>query len=208
MVTPKTEHGLQRRRGLIAGKARSLGSRRWKAHHRSFACGLRGRQTEQYRQWLRAAQVKHAEHGRVLVKRDEQPPYQIVGVALREPFTKAVADRELAVSRLHISRILAVIEQFAGEKAGRSTVGDHQVKVQRIAPPFQSPELTNGTRSSYRQIDQLEIVTIGTQPAFGYRSEGGLLADLRRFHHRIPEQAYSKGPCRLCKIALDIAQAK
>jgi len=44
--------------------------------------------------------------------------------------------------------------------------------------------------------------------AFGYRSEGGLLADLRRFDHRIPKQAYSKGPCGLCKITLDIAQAK
>src|SRR6516225_8829661 len=159
-------------------------------------------------EWLRAAHVKHAEHRRVLVKRDEQPPYQILGVALREPFTKAIADRELAVSRLHVSRILAVIEQFAGEKAARSTVGDHQVKVQRIATPFQSPELTNGTRTGYRQIDQLEIVAIGAQPAFGYRSEGGVLADLRRFDHRIPEQAYSKGPCGLCKITLDIAQTK
>src|SRR6516225_8399167 len=159
-------------------------------------------------EWLRAAQVKHAEHRRALVKRDEQPPYQIVGVALREPFTKAIADRELAVSRLHISRILAVIEQFAGKKAARSAVGDHQVKVQRIAPPFQSPELTNGTRAGYGQVDQLEIVAIGTQLAFGYRSEGGLLADLRRLDHRIPEQAYSKGSCGLCKLTLDIAQAQ
>src|SRR5262249_48015036 len=157
------------------------------------------------RQWLGAAQVKHAEHRRVLVKRNEQPPDQIIGVALRESLTKAIADRKLAISRIHISRILAVIEQFAGEKAARSAVGDHQVKVQRIAPPFQSPELTNGTRAGYRQVDQLEIVTIGTQPALGDRTKGGLLADLRRLNHRIPEKAYPKGPCGLCKITLDIA---
>ena len=52
------------------------------------------------------------------------------------------------------------------------------------------------------------IVTFSRKPAFGYRTEGGLLADLRRFDHRIPEQAYSKGACGLCEIALDIAQAK
>src|SRR5262249_54967622 len=115
---------------------------------RSLAGGLG--EAQYYRQWLRAAQVKHAEHRRVLIKRNEQPPYQIVGVALREPFAKAIADLELAVSRTHISRILAVIEQFAREKAARSAVGDHQVKVQRIAAPFQSPELANGTRPGYR----------------------------------------------------------
>src|SRR5262245_32138405 len=205
MVMPKMDHGLQRRRGLIAGKASGLRSRRWKAHDRSLAGGLGGRQAQYYRQWLRAAQVKHAEHRRVLVKRNEQPPDQIVGVSLREPFTKAIADRELAVSRIHISRILAVIEQFAGEKAACSAVGDHQVKVQRIAPPFQSPELTNGAGAGYRQIDQLEIMTVGTQPPFGDRAKGGLLADLRPFDHRIPEQAYPKGPRGLCKITLDVA---
>ena len=43
------------------------------------------------------------------------------------------------------------------------------------------------------------------KPAFGYRSKGCLLADLRRLDHRIPEQAYSKDPCGLCKLTLDIA---
>src|SRR5262249_17387464 len=173
---------------------------------RSLAGGLG--EAQYYRQWLRTAQVKHAEHRRVLVKRNEQPPDQIVGVALRESLTKAIADRELAVSRMHISGILAIIEQFVGEKAARSAVGHHQIKVQRVATFFQSPDLTNGTRSGYRQVDQVEIVTVGTQPAFGDRTKGGLLADLRRFDHRIPEQAYSKGPCGLCKITLDVAQAK
>src|SRR5262249_47738958 len=115
---------------------------------RSLAGGLG--EAQYYRQWLRAAQVKHAEHRRGLVKRNEQPPDQIIGVALREPFAKAIADRELAVSRMHISGILAVIEQVAGGKTARSTLGDHQVEIQRIAAPFQSPELTNGTGSSYR----------------------------------------------------------
>src|SRR6516165_2695217 len=46
MVTPKTDHGLERRRGLITGKASGLGSRRWKAHDRSLAAGLSGRQAQ------------------------------------------------------------------------------------------------------------------------------------------------------------------
>src|SRR5262249_58298760 len=125
----------------------------------------------------------------------------------RRRHTRLVSDWSSDVCSSDL-RILAVIEKFAGDKAARSAVGDHQVKVQRIAPPFQSPELANGTRAGYRQIDQLEIVAVGTQPAFGYRTEGGLLADLRRLDHRIPEQAYSKGPCGLCKFTLHIAQAK
>ena len=52
------------------------------------------------------------------------------------------------------------------------------------------------------------IVTFSRKPAFGYRTKGRLLADLRRLDHRIPEQAYSKGSCGLCKLTLDIAQAQ
>src|SRR5262249_58149392 len=100
MVTPQMDHGLERRRGLVAGKASGLGSRWWKAHYRSLAGGLG--EAQYYRQWLRAAQVKHAKHRRVLVKCNEQPPDQIVGVALRAPFTKAIPDPELAVSPIPI----------------------------------------------------------------------------------------------------------
>jgi hypothetical protein len=46
------------------------------------------------------------------------------------------------------------------------------------------------------------------KPAFGYRSKGRVLADLRRFDHRVPKQTNSKGPCGLCKFTLDIAQAQ
>src|SRR5690349_356409 len=40
MVTPKMDHGLQRRSGLVASEASGIGSRRWKGQYRSLAGGL------------------------------------------------------------------------------------------------------------------------------------------------------------------------
>src|SRR5262249_54229052 len=61
MVTPKMDHGLQRRRGLVASDASGFGSRRRKSQYRSLAGGLRRRQAQYHRPWLLAAQIKHAE---------------------------------------------------------------------------------------------------------------------------------------------------
>src|SRR5262249_34934648 len=46
MVTPKMDHRLQRRRGLVASDASSFGSRRRKGRQRSLAGGLAGRQAQ------------------------------------------------------------------------------------------------------------------------------------------------------------------
>ena len=127
---------------------------------------------------------------------------------MRETLTEAIADRELAVCRGDIRRVLAVIEQRAGEKAAGSAVGQHKVEVQRITAPLQPPELADWTRTRDRQVDQLDLVPVRAQPALGQGSEIRLLADLRALDHGVPEEADPKGPRGLCQLALDIAQTK
>jgi hypothetical protein len=91
-------------------------------------------------------------------KAQQTATYQVVGVTLREPLTKTLADRELAIAHVHISRILAVIEQHAGDKAARA-IGQHEVEAQRIATSFQLPELTNGTGSHCIQLRRGRVIS-------------------------------------------------
>src|SRR5262245_55656432 len=46
MVTPKIDHGLQRRGGIVASDASGLGSRRWNGQCRLLASGLGRRQAQ------------------------------------------------------------------------------------------------------------------------------------------------------------------